>query len=104
MGIKDYFWQLLMQYRVSDLRSPVFWLQPNDNTNNLAFDLRGAGLYSGDLISFVNLYGYTAYWSSDASSSGSTTGTGLMIQYYCSQIEIVQIKKTDAVSVRCIMD
>jgi uncharacterized protein (TIGR02145 family) len=93
---------LLNAFPAEELKSEPFWLQPNNNNNNTFFDSRGAGSYNSNTNRFENLYGYTAYWSSDAPTNGM--GTVASLTYYCMQVEIVEIKLTDAVSVRCVME
>jgi uncharacterized protein (TIGR02145 family) len=96
-------WALLNMYNVEDLKNPDYWLQPNHNTDILEFHSFGAGFYNGDAQRFESLYGYTAYWSSDTPLYGTNTGIGAVLRYNCSQIEILEIKKTNAISVRCIL-
>ena len=95
-------WALLNQCNINDLRNPTYWLQSGNNTNILDFDARGAGYFNGTLQRFDDLYGCTAWWSSNASTSNNMTGFGVIMNYYCSQIEIVEIMKGDAISVRCL--
>jgi len=98
-------WQLLNAYHINDLRNPDYWLQPNNNTNNTLFDARGAGFYNSTLQRFESLYGYTAWWSADASINTTTnTLLGTIMRYYCDDLEIGEIKATDAISVRCLFD
>jgi len=91
---------LLNNYPAEDLRSKIYWLQPHHNTNITGFDSRGAGFYNSNLNRFEDLYGFTAYWSSDASTG--TLSTAACLTCYCNQVEIVTIKLTDAISVRCV--
>jgi uncharacterized protein (TIGR02145 family) len=95
-------WASLNMYDIDDLRTPVYWLQPNSNTNNADFDLRGAGYYNGSMQRFEKLYGYVGYWSSDDPYTSSCLGA--CIRSNCSNIEILEIKLIDALSVRCIME
>jgi len=97
-------WLLLSQYSVNDLRNPDYWVQPNNNTNETQFDARGAGYYNGAIQRFMDLYGYTGWWSSDNGSTMTTTGLGAIMRYYCDYIEIINIKNGDAISVRCLFD
>jgi len=97
-------WALLNIYDINDLRNPIYWLQPTNSTNLLNFDARGAGYFNGAIQRFEDLYGYTAWWSSDASLSNTTIALGAAINYYCSKIEIVEILKGNAISIRCLMD
>jgi uncharacterized protein (TIGR02145 family) len=93
-------WALLNTYLVENLKNPIFWIQPNTNTNITKFNFCGAGLYNGALQRFEKLFGYTAYWSSDLPTS--TTCIVACLNHICSQIEFIEIKLTDAISVRCV--
>ena len=93
-------WALLDMYDVNDLNNKDFWLKPNDYTNSTDFDIRGAGFYNSITNRFEDLYRNTAFWSSDEPLTN--TCYGAMLRYHCNQIEIVEIKKADAVSVRCV--
>jgi uncharacterized protein (TIGR02145 family) len=97
-------WTTLNGCNMNGLRNPLYWLQPNKNTNSLLFDLRAAGFYNSISQRYEQLYGYTAFWSSDAISPDATTVMGVTISYYCSQVEIMEFKKDDGLSVRCIME
>ena len=66
------------------------------------FDLRGAGFYNSTSKRYEQLLGYTACWTTNTVSA--VTSLGASLTYYCSQLEIIEIKKTDAVSVRCVME
>jgi len=89
-------------YAVETLKDPDFWLQPNSNTNSAGMESRGAGYYNSNIKRFEDLYGYTAYWSADAPTETSCLAARLTC--YCNQIEIVPIKLTNAISVRCVME
>ena len=95
-------WASLNMHDVVHLKHPDFWLTPNDHTNNTGADMRAAGKYNGTIKRFENLYGYTAWWSSD--DPASETGVGGVLRYNCNILEIMDITKTDAISVRCIME
>jgi len=95
-------WLLLNSYNANDLKNPDYWLQPNSNSNSTYFDARGAGYYNSTLQRFMDLYGYTGWWSSDASPSSNAAGLGTIMRYYCDYIEIVT-KEADAISVRCLL-
>jgi len=96
-------WALLNSEEINKLKNPDFWLQPNSYTNTLNFDMRGAGYYNSSTQQFKDLWGYTAWWSSDSATSDISTSLGAVVRYFCNQLEILEIKKTDAISVRCIM-
>jgi uncharacterized protein (TIGR02145 family) len=95
-------WALLNAYAIEELKNHDFWLMPNNNTNTTGFDIRGAGFYNGASQRFENLYGYTAFWSSDVPSP--TTAIAAQITHSCSQLEFVNIMKNNALSIRCIME
>ncbi|MDR0206345.1 MAG: M6 family metalloprotease domain-containing protein [Bacteroidales bacterium] len=94
-------WKLLEVYDAKDLKNPFFWLQPNNNTNNSEFDSRSAGWFNFTTQRFEYLYGYTAYWSSNATAN---TCTCAILNYNCNIIELVEIQKNNAISVRCIKE
>jgi len=96
--------QLLTAFDANELRNTNFWLKPNNNNNLLKFDARGAGFYNNATHRFEDLYGYTAYWSSDTPENSDFTSICACIHYFCNQVEMVQIKKTEAISVRCVME
>ena len=97
-------WALLTQYPIEDLKTAGFWIVPNGNTNATDFSAMGAGFYNGTTLRFEDMLGYTGFWASDASNTGGTTAIGFIMTYYCGQLEICEIKKINAISVRCIMD
>jgi uncharacterized protein (TIGR02145 family) len=97
-------WALLNMYSVEDLKHPVFWLQPNSYTNATNLNIRGAGYFNNGSQRFEDLNGYTAFWSSDPIEPNAATSLGACIRYFCSQIEMVEIKLGDGVSVRCVMN
>ncbi|MCL2434551.1 MAG: hypothetical protein FWD09_00245 [Lentimicrobiaceae bacterium] len=92
----------LNMYAANDLKNPDFWLHPNSNTNIAGLDVRGAGLYNSNTQRFENLYGYTAFWSSDEPTA--TGSLAAQFTYYCNRVETVKINLTDAISVRCVRD
>lgn len=95
-------WALLNVYDTKELKNPIFWLTPNENTNHTEVDLRGAGCYNGNKQQFENLYGLCAFWTSDTHKN--SIATCARSRYYCNRIEIVDINKTDAISIRCIQE
>jgi len=95
-------WALLNMYSAEDLKNDTYWLQPNNNTNLTGFDARGAGLFNDAKQQFEDLYGYTAFWSSNDTSGTITTVA--CFNYYCTHIEYKSLTKANAISVRCIRD
>ena len=59
-------------------------------------------LYNSTLQRFEELLGYTSYWTTNSVSA--VTSLGASLNYYCNHLEIIEIKKKDAVSVRCVME
>jgi len=93
---------MLNIYPSADLRNKIFWLQQHHNTNITGFDSRGAGYFNSATQRFEDLYGFTAYWSSD--DPAGTISTAASFTYYCNLVETVPIKLSDAISVRCVMN
>ena len=91
---------LLNGYPVEELKSENYWLLPGNNTTG--FSSLPAGMYSGALGNFVNLYGFTAYWSSD--SEANIYAFYYSISYFCDVGKSVKSSKTDGFSVRCVLD
>jgi len=94
---------LLNMHPADDLRNPNYWLKSNSSTNLTDFDSRGAGYYNSALNRFDDLYGYTAYWSSDTVTTENTCNAGCLT-YYCNKLEIKELKLTDGASVRCVVN
>jgi uncharacterized protein (TIGR02145 family) len=91
-------------YTVDNLKSSAYWLQPNTNTNETTFDARGAGYFNSTTQRFEDMLGYTAFWSSDAASTTTSTCLCARMRYNCPVLEFVDIKLTNAISIRCILD
>jgi len=94
-------WALLDMYDATELNNHDYWLQPNSYLNSVDFDVRGAGFFNSVTGRFENLYRGTAFWSSDAMNHLSTS---VMFNFNCDQIQIFEITKEDALSVRCVME
>jgi uncharacterized protein (TIGR02145 family) len=97
-------WNLLNYYDIKKLRNPLYWVEPNNFTNELKFDIRGAGQLNGSLNRFVSLYKNTTWWSADESDPSSEYAKCVNLNYYCGQLILSLKKKIDAMSIRCIMD
>jgi uncharacterized protein (TIGR02145 family) len=97
-------WLLLNQYSMDELKNPAYWLQPNSHTNITLFDARGAGYYNGTVQRFMDLYGYTGWWSSEVLTGEINFALAAIMRYYCEYMEILNIKEGDAISVRCLFD
>ncbi|MCL2290435.1 MAG: hypothetical protein FWC34_07010 [Bacteroidetes bacterium] len=95
-------WNLLTAYDAHDLKSadPLHWLTPGSDA--YGFDSRPAGRYDSATGRFVDLYGFTGYWASDTLPGQNSYA--FMINYYCSEPEIITILGTDGLSVRCVID
>jgi uncharacterized protein (TIGR02145 family) len=97
-------WNLLNRYATSQLRSEFYWLTPPaPGTDDFGFDARPAGWYNGVLERFQDLYGFAGWWAID-DIPGTETATSFIINYYCSEIKEEVRKKTDGLSVRCVLD
>jgi uncharacterized protein (TIGR02145 family) len=97
-------WSLLIPFHPDVLRTAGFWLTPNSHTNATDFSARGAGFYNSTSKRFEDLLGYTAFWAADSTDPGTVTALGAVLRYHCSRLEILDILKGHAISVRCIMD
>ena len=83
------------------VKESEYWLTPNAFTNESGFGSRGAGkaeFVSGE-PSYVNLYGWTNYWS--VVSKGTFAST-IELAYFCNEARTKDIEKSNAVSVRCV--
>jgi len=91
----------LNQYPVEDMRSTDYWLI-SGGTNSTGFNALPAGKYSGERNRFEDLYGFTGYWASDLHTE--LFANYYSITYYCNSAENKVAKKSDGLSVRCVMD
>jgi len=92
---------LLNQYQVRDLKSELYWIVPG-GTNATGFNALPAGKYSSAIDRFIDMYGFTGYWASDADSGLNAPYYSLT--YYCSDLKSEETLKADGLSVRCVMD
>ena len=93
-------WDLLKSVPAVTLKTAEHWLDPNTNTNSTDFNLRAAGYYNNATERFEELYGYTAFWSFETSTSSFIPAA--CFTHACPLIEIKEINKVDGVSVRCV--
>jgi len=93
-------WALLKVFHTNDLKNLDFWLSNNNYTNSTNFNLCASGYYNDSTKRFEELYGYAAFWSFETSSS--TLIPGACFSHTCPYVEIKDIRRTDAVSVRCV--
>jgi uncharacterized protein (TIGR02145 family) len=91
----------LNQYAVEVLKSTDYWINAG-GTNATGFNALPAGKYSGERNRFEDLYGFTGYWAND--SQTNMHAHYFSISYYCNSIDNNITKKSDGLSVRCVMD
>jgi len=91
---------LLKQYAVNDLKSENYWLNPGNDL--YGFNALPAGKYSSEIDKFIDMYGFTGYWASDAEPNQNAHS--FTISYYCGDIKNETTLKADGLSVRCVMD
>jgi uncharacterized protein (TIGR02145 family) len=91
---------LLNGYPLKELKSITYWIVPGNNATG--FNSLPAGMYSGEVGKFVDMYGFTGYWSSD--SEANIYAFYYSFSYYCNVPESIKSSKTDAFSVRCVLD
>jgi uncharacterized protein (TIGR02145 family) len=94
----------LTAYDAKDLKNPLYWLTPNNNTNATEFNAVGAGFFNGASNRYEDLYGYTAFWSTANPANMAATVIGAVLTYNCNVIQLLQIPVANAISVRCVMD
>jgi uncharacterized protein (TIGR02145 family) len=90
----------LNQYSVKDLKSEQYWLIPGNDL--FGFNALPAGKYSGEIDRFIDMFGFTGYWASDADPD--QYAHYYSITYFCSDVKNETTLKTDGLSVRCVMD
>jgi len=92
----------LEMWSAKDLKSTDYWIVPGTNLSD--FDSRGAGKYSAVVGRFVDLYGFTGYWASDAGSGHNAPYISLTYYYDICGFAEEQTSKLDGLSVRCVWD
>jgi uncharacterized protein (TIGR02145 family) len=96
-------WSLLSAFDAKSLRSKDYWIDPpGPGSDDYGFDARPAGWYNSAINRYDDLYGFTGWWSCDDTQNETVTGS--IITYYCNTPELEIKKKTDGLSVRCVMD
>ena len=85
-----------------DLKSIDHWVKPG--TNLSGFDSRGAGKYLAATGEYIDLYGYTGYWASDAEEGALAPHISLTYYYDNCDFKEGEISKDDGLSVRCVWD
>jgi len=96
-------WSLLDAYSPKQLKSVDYWLTTAGNgTDDFGFAALPAGKYNSQTGRYVDLYGFAGWWASD--SEVSQTANYFEIAYYCESMVKTHTLRSDAMSVRCIMD
>ena len=92
----------LRNYPEESLHSADFWVQPNANTNSTGFSEVPAGRFSAEFNRFDGLFTNSYIWTDSASSSEWVVACNS--RYFCDYAREEQIKKSDALSVRCVLN
>jgi len=96
-------WSLLDLYTPKQLRSVDYWLTTaGTGTDDFGFTALPAGRYNSETGRYVDLYGFAGWWASN-SDAGQTAAYD-EIAYYCGTVLKITTLRSDAMSVRCIMD
>ena len=93
---------LLNKYNAAELKSIQYWLEPGNNKTE--FNSLPAGMYNGNTQKYQDLYGFTGYWSSDVDVDVNVFAFYYSLNYYCDIGNSIKSNKTDAFSVRCVMN
>jgi uncharacterized protein (TIGR02145 family) len=97
-------WNSLESYPASQLKSKYYWLNPPaSGTDDYGWDARPAGWYNGALDRYEDLYGFAGWWASDV-NAGTSTASYFSMYYHCDLIQGEVKRKSDGLSVRCVMD
>ena len=91
---------LLNEFPMEELKSISYWIVPGNNKTG--FNSLPAGMYSGAIGRYVDMYGFTGYWSSD--SDANSYAFFYSFSYNCSESITLKYRKIDALSVRCVLD
>jgi len=95
-------WGRLNAFPAKDLKSKNYWLIAPGN-DKYGFDARPAGWFNGVSNKFEDLYGYTNWWSTEGTANGNG-GTAFSFNYFCDLLVKDTKSKTDALSVRCVLN
>ena len=90
--------ETMLGFTAEELNTPDGWLMPNNNTNDTEFSAKGAGKY--ETGRFSNLYGETAFWTTQPVSG--TTSSALSLKRFCSDVMLLPMKNGNGYSIRCI--
>lgn len=93
-------WDLLTVYPAEDLKSDSLWIS-GAGTNLTGFNALPAGMCSGAINRFIDLYGFTGFWASNADPN--QYAHYYYLSYYCDIINETITKKSDGFSVRCVI-
>ncbi len=77
------------------------WLPQVECTNTTGFSALGAGTYNAATGQYENLLGYTAFWTSDPTTSTNTANVSEMV-YSCDVPSQAAKDKNNMYSVRCV--
>jgi len=95
-------WRLLERYS-AQLMSMNYWLDPpGGGTDDFDFTALPAGWYNGAIERYQDLYGFAGWWASDAPTE--TTANYFSMNYYCDTLQQSEMKKSNGLSVRCVMN
>lgn len=94
-----------MAYETVDIDG-VCWMRENlqnnvECTNTTGFSALGAGTYNAATGQYENLLGYTAFWTSDPTTSTNTANVSEMV-YSCDVPSQAAKDKNNMYSVRCV--
>ncbi|MCL2435617.1 MAG: fibrobacter succinogenes major paralogous domain-containing protein, partial [Lentimicrobiaceae bacterium] len=96
-------WHLLEHYSTAQLMSMNYWLNPpGGGTDDFEFTALPAGWYNGAIERYQDLYGFAGWWASDAPTE--TAANYFSMNYYCNTLQQGEMKKSNGLSVRCVMD
>lgn len=82
--------------------SSLYWLPGMEGTTpNSGFDARGAGYYDPGVGRYMNLLGYTNFWTSDGNSAGAMASSAV-VNYFCQEPMTENSLKSLNFSIRCL--
>jgi len=93
----------LQVYPASQLKSTKYWLTPQTpGTDDYYFNALPAGWYNSATDRFEDLYGFAGWWASD--TPDGATANYSYIAYYCDALQQGEKKRSDGLSMRCVME
>jgi len=97
-------WSRLKAYPASQLKSITYWLAPpGGGTDDYDFNALPAGKYNSAIERFEDLYGFAGWWASDTIPTAETANYSYLA-YFCNTLQQGERKRSDGLSVRCVMD